>query len=264
MQLFDTHSHLQDERLQPHLRLVLDRARQAGVSAVLCCGSAESDWPAVRELAARYAWVRPAFGLHPWYVLDRSPGWLVTLRHLLAEAPAAIGEIGLDHALEPETFPAQEEVFVAQLQLAHELGRPVSVHCRQAWGRMLELLDLHGVPPAGLVFHSFSGARDLVPLLVERGAHFSFSGTITRPRNRRGREAAAVVPQERLLIETDAPDLPALLGPDVPVLRDADGQLLSEPAHLTCVLRAVADLRGLAPETLAASLWENSRRLFGI
>ena len=262
MRLFDAHCHLQDDRLRPHREAVLRRAEQAGVAVMMCCGSAEDDWPQVRDLARQYPQIKASFGLHPWYVRDRTPDWLATLRASLAEVASAVGEIGLDHALDRSLWPAQDEVFAAQLELAQELNRPASIHCRRAWGRMLELLDQHGTPKAGMVFHSYSGAKDLVPDLSRRGARFSFSGSITHDRNIHGREAAAAVPLDCLLIETDAPDLLAALPPDLPAVRAPDGRTLSEPAHLVLVLREVATIKGLRENVLAAALWENAMRLF--
>ena len=282
MRLFDSHCHLQDERLAPHLDGVLRRAADAGVAAMLCCGSAESDWEAVRALARAHPAIKPAYGLHPWYAADRSPQWLDTLRRFLTTAPdplacragtvadlpagrtpgACVGEIGLDHALDKSTFAAQEECVLAQIKLAAELRRPVSLHCRRAWGRLMDLLDTHGWPPDGVILHSYSGGRELVAPLVRRGAHFSFSGAITHDRNVRGREAAAAVPEDRLLIETDAPDIPAAASDEV-ALRTPDGKPLSEPANLVLTVRTLAALRHVPEAAIAEATWRNAECLVG-
>jgi len=261
---YDSHCHLQDERLRPYLPEVMERTARAGVTRLLCCGSAESDWPDIGDLANRHPAIRPAFGLHPWFVTEASPTWLGSLRTLLETWPTAVvGEIGLDHALDPATFPAQEEAFLAQIHLAATLHRPVSVHCRRAYGRLMELLDYNGWPPDGIVLHSYSGGKELVTPLVRRGAFFSFSGAVTHERNLRGRDAAAVVPADRLLIETDAPDMPAALPPGAALLRDADGRPLSEPAHLVCVAATIASLRGLTPDTIANLTHANAEQVLG-
>lgn len=257
--LFDAHCHLQDERLAPHLDAVMQRAATAGVTACMCCGASEGDWDGVRKIATRFPNVRLSFGLHPLYILERTPDWLETLRALLQKYPAGVGEIGLDHAMEKDTFAAQEEVFLAQLSLAAELGRPVSAHCRRAWGRMMELLDHHGWPPDGIVFHSYSGGRDLVLPLAKRGAFFSFSGAITHEKNIRGREAAPAVPGDRLLIETDAPDLL----PAIPSAR-TQGRGINEPANLVHVVDAIARLRNWSPAQTAAITTQNAERFFSL
>lgn len=262
MHLFDAHCHLQDERLAPHLEGVLARARAAGVERMLCCGSSEEDWPQVAALAADYETVAPAFGLHPWYAKSRTAGWMNTLRAHIAAGSRAIGEIGLDHALKDRDDADQESVFLDQLALARELALPVSIHCRQAWGRMLELLADFGPHEPGLVFHAFSGAVDLVPELVRLGGRFSFCGTLTYSGNARAHKAAAAVPSDRLLAETDAPDLPPP-NPAVPPVAVVDGKAVNEPANLPCVIRKLAELRDSACDAIAALTFGNAATLFG-
>jgi TatD DNase family protein len=263
MQLFDAHCHLQDERLAPQLEAVMARAAEAGVTRFLCCGSAESDWAAVAPLAKRFAGVRPSLGLHPWYVRERTAAWLDTLRARLLETGAAVGEIGLDHVLDRATHADQEAVFLAQLDLAAELGRPVSVHCRQAWGRVLEILEARRAPPAGLMVHSFSGSPELVPRLTALGVYVSFSCSLARSGNTRGRRAAPLVRPDRLLAETDSPDIPPPPRPGAAGLTDAQGRPLNEPANLPLVVATLAELRGETVEETARRTRENAERLFG-
>lgn len=262
MRLFDAHCHLQDERLLPMLDAVMERAGQAGVTDMMCCGSEERDWPLVGNLARRFPQVRASFGLHPWHVHTRRPTWLDTLRRFLSDFPSAIGEIGLDHTLDRALFEDQETVLIAQLHLAHELRRPVSIHCRQAWGRLLELLDRHGWPEAGLMFHSFSGAAELVPALTDHGAYCSFSGSITHPRNIRGRKALAAVPLDRLLIETDAPDLLPSLPPETLAAGPNHDRPVNEPAYLPFILGVAAEIRNTLPAPLAEATRSNALSLW--
>lgn len=259
--MFDTHCHLQDERLAHDIAGVLERAKAAGITRFLCCGSEEADWEPVRRICAEHPAVKPSFGLHPRYIANRSPGWLTSLRALLAATNAAVGEIGLDFAFEPRDDKMQEEIFRLQLVVAAELNRPVSIHCRQAWGRMLEILRTTPRRPPALVFHSYSGSRDMLELLAELGGHFAFGGILTRHNNRRGHEAAKAVPPDRLLVETDAPDLMPL--------PPADGSYpvphgpVNEPANLVCVIRELARLRGESVASIAALTDANARRIFG-
>lgn len=261
---FDAHCHLQDERLAPRLTAVMEHAGAAGVRAFMCCGTCESDWPRASAIANRYAGVRISFGLHPWYVADRSQAWLDTLRNHVVTRHASIGEIGLDHALDPATFDDQEEVFLAQITLASELERPVSLHCRRAWGRLMELLDGHGWPPAGVILHSYSGGPGLVNALARRGAWFSFSGSITHDKNLRGREAVVLVPEDRILLETDSPDI-------MPALPEASHHIhlfhqkpVNEPANLVAIGAAVAALRQWTPDQTAAITRQNAEKAFAL
>lgn len=254
MRLFDTHCHLQDERLLPAMDVVLARARGAGVDKMLCCGVTQADWPAVAQLAAGDEGIVPAYGLHPWYLKSRTAGWQEALAKMLENRRAAVGEIGLDHAMTERDDVDQESVFLAQWDLSVQLKRPVSMHCRKAWGRLLELLPRLGRHPVGFVIHSYSGAADVIGPLVSSGAYVSFSGSITRSGNRRGHAAVKVVPAERLLIETDAPDImPVIDGrvPDTP----------NEPANIVHVVRCIAGLRGMTEEQVAELTYENAARL---
>jgi len=263
MQLFDAHCHLQDERLLPHLDTVMERAEQAGVTGLMCCGSCEEDWTRLPGIARRFPKVRLSFGLHPWYSGGRSARWLDRLQEHLSATPSAVGEIGLDHALDKATFPDQESVFLAQIHLANQLRRPVTFHCRRAWGRLMELLDAQGWPAFGFVFHSYSGSVELVEPLVRRGAFFSFSGAITYEQNRRGRDAVTAVPLDCLLIETDAPDLIPVLPAHAIPPQDASGKPANEPALLGRILTEVANLRGLPESVLADATKRNTERLWG-
>jgi TatD DNase family protein len=255
MQLADAHCHLQDERLSADINGVLDRAHASGIGILVCCGSAESDWDGVAALSARKSIV-PCYGLHPWYIRERSSVWRDTLVARLSTDPrAAVGEIGLDHAVRERDEGDQMSVFTEQLRIAADLRRPACIHCRKAWGAMLPALASAPLP-AGFVIHSYSGSVELIRPLTDLGAFFSFSGTLTWTRNRRAHEAAVAVPADRLLIETDSPDLP-------PAPEDgAAPALVNEPANLRRVLASLARLRGVAEEEVAQTTWANSVRLF--
>lgn len=253
MRLFDVHSHLQDERLASRLGAVLGRARDVGVERIVCCGCTERDWEDVRRIAAAHSEVVPSYALHPMYIESRSGDWLDRLRERLADPAAVVGEIGLDHLVGGIDPLDQEQVFVAQLKLAAEQGRPAAIHCRKAWGRMLEILRAHADFEAGVHIHSFSGSVESLRSVCAMGARVSWSGAVTHPGNRRGQAAVQAVPLNRLLIETDSPDL----APD-----GADTRSVNEPANLPLVLRCIASLRGLPPGELAEIAWSNSCRLF--
>lgn len=262
--LFDTHCHLQDAALVRDHDGVMRRAAEAGVCRFLCCASAEGDWDAVADLVARHPDITPAFGLHPWQLEERQDGWLERLAaRLQGNSAAAIGEIGLDSALPRLDAATQEEVFLAQLELSCRARRPVSIHCCRAWHRLPALLRRQGPHPAGIVFHSYSGGVELVTPLAELNGYFSFSATVLHPRNTRARRAAQAVPLDRLLIESDAPNLPPeTAAPELLPLRDANGRPVNEPAALILVAQGLADLRGIPLDELCQSTWQNARRLF--
>jgi TatD DNase family protein len=141
---------------------------------------------------------------------------------------------------------------VVQLALAARLGRPVSVHCRRAFGRLVELVRRAGRQSGGGVIHSYSGPPELVKPLVELGFSISFSGSLTFPNSKRAHAAAAVVPGDRLLIETDSPDIK-------PYLCKTE---LNEPANVVAVAEALSKIRGVSVEEISAMTWDNASRLF--
>lgn len=241
---------------------VLAHARAAGVDWQVVNGTHEGDWEQVRDLAQAQPGIVPCFGLHPWFVGERSQEWLVRLRAFLEATPAAIGEVGLDRWIAHPDRAAQEEVFVAQLRLARALELPLMVHCLKAWGWLRDVLAREGPPPA-MLLHAYGGAAEMVAPLAAMGAFFSFGGSVLDERRLRARAALQAVPLDRLLIETDAPALPPpeLYRPYVVV--GERGELYNEPANLPAILAGLATRRGLPADELREITWDNARRLLG-
>jgi TatD DNase family protein len=225
-------------------------------------GASEADWPDVLALARRYPLVLPSFGYHPWYVGECGPEWREKLVYFLGQIPSAIGEIGLDRWKKEADVARQEEVFLWQLRLAAERNLPASIHCLQAWGRMLETLRAESRPGWGFVLHSFGGSPEMIPALAKLGAYFSLPGYFAHDRKARQRETFRHVPPDRLLIETDAPDQPLPEERNRFPLFDAAGKPVNHPANLGAVYEFAAELLGLPLEELAAQVESNFLRLF--
>ncbi len=256
MDLFDSHCHLQDGRFEGDLVDVLARAVACGITHMVCCGTRPSDWAAVMSLGQGHPEVIPAYGIHPWYVEAATDAdWEIRLRELLAmDLRAGVGEIGLDGAVRPRRLEQQQSLFMRQLLMAQEFERPVSIHCRRAWEPLLEVLQKVGPLPQGIVIHAYSGSAELVESLLRLGAFFSFSGSITNPAYAKAGDLVRAVPQDRLLIETDAPDM-------VPhVLRDCAD--INEPANLRVVAETVAGFTGRPIEAISALTSANAYRVF--
>ena len=261
MRLIDCHVHLQEPALRNDLPRVLADARTLGVERWVCNGSTEADWPAVGELAREHAGIIPCFGLHPWYIGERTPAWRETLERLLDEHPsAAVGEIGIDRWIEPRDEADQEAVFRAQLDIARRKNRPVMIHCLRAWGWLMDVLQNEPPLPAGMLIHAYGGSVELIQPLAAMGAYFSFAGNVFEPRREKVRAAVKAVPLDRLLIETDAPDM--LPPPEHRShIIEADGRQQNHPANLRSTLAGIAMLRGIDETALAEAIWNNAARL---
>lgn len=263
MKLTDAHCHLQDPRLKPHLDEALDKCRNAGIHRWVLNGTRESDWPAVCELAGRITGAEAAFGLHPWWQAERSRDWLATLEALLVARPSAsLGETGLDRWMSGHDLPDQMEVLRAHLELSRRLNRPVSLHCLRAWPELASVV--RACPPSerGFLLHGYSGPADMIPRWVQAGAFFSFSPAFLHPHKTQVRRMFRAVPLERLLVETDCPDMAPPCELALAPLWDNAGKQLNHPLNLRLCVEALAADRGLSAETLSGLLEDNATRLF--
>lgn len=261
--LYDAHNHLQDERLDPWRDQIIAEVTPSGIAEMIVNGSSEEDWPAVAKLAHEHTWIRPAFGLHPWYVKERTTNWLTTLRdHLAAHPHAVVGEIGLDRWIENPDIDAQLECFRAQLSLAVELDRPATIHCLRAFGLLEETLRSVTLPRRGFLLHSYGGPAEMIPAFVKLGAYFSLSPYFGHPRKSAQLAVFQTVPLNRLLAETDAPDMwpPDELNPHP--LQSAEGTALNHPANLSVSYELLARVRGMPVMELQPVIAANYAALF--
>lgn len=263
MKLFDAHNHFHDARLAPHRDEILAALAPLDVAAAVVNGTSESDWDAVAKLAREREWVVPAFGLHPWFVAGRSPSWLDNLKRRLDADPAAgVGEIGLDRWIEGHDLDDQREVLTAQFALAAEQNCPATIHCVQAWGALDEVLRHAAAPARGFLLHAFGGSVEMMRTFAERGAYFSFSPYFLHPRKAEQREVFRRIPVERLLVETDAPDLRPPDERNLHPLHDSAGNALNHPANLEVAYAGLAEIRGMKIGRLAECVAANFARLF--
>jgi TatD DNase family protein len=256
--LVDIHLHLQDPVFDTELDAIVNQALESGIVGLVVNGSEETDWERVLELADKYPQVIPCLGLHPWYVSRRTQKWLDRLESLLRSNRAGVGEIGLDRWIEPRDEKAQEEAFRLQLALSRRYQRPVMVHCLRAWGWMMDVLRTEEPLPDGLLFHAFGGTVELIEPLSRQGAYFSFAGSVLEEKRVRMRAAFQAIPLDRLLVESDAPDLLAPEPFRPFAIRDAQGKLRNNPANLPAYFYALAELRGEDPIALSRIVWDNS------
>jgi TatD DNase family protein len=261
---YDAHQHLHDSRLAPFREAILQELPGLGIAGGIVNGTSEADWSAVELLCGAHRWLRPAFGLHPWYVKERTGGWEKSLSDFLDRHPeASVGETGLDCWIEGHDIEDQKRVFIRQLEMARERNVVITIHCVKAHEPLRQVLQKHAVPVRGFLLHAWAGPPALTPFLLERGAHFSFPPYFLHERKGPQRSLFQELPADRVLVETDAPDL--LPPPEQnrnPLVNPDSGKPVNHPANLLLAYEALAGLRGDAPEALAAAVAANWKRLF--
>jgi len=245
----DSHAHL-DACEEPG-RTLVERAREAGVTRIVTIGTGIDSCRAALSLAENNEGVFAALGIDPHQAASPEAERLVELRALLEHPKAvAVGETGLDNARQFASPAQQRRLFDAQLALADELALPVVVHTRDADAETAAALAGFA---GTVVMHCFS-SRGLLPTALERGYYLSFAGNVTYPKAAELREAAAAVPGDRMLVETDTP----YQSPQ-PVRGRKN-----EPAHLVHTIAALAEVRGEAPDALGARTHVNAAAAFGL
>jgi len=257
MQLVDIGANLTHASFRDDLDAVLSRARAHGVERIIVTGASVEESRRAADIADAHGLYATA-GVHPHHARECDDATIPALREVAARPRVvALGECGLDFNRNYSPHPSQEKWFVAQLELAAELGKPLFLHSRDAHPRFAEILRNLRVGKA--VAHCFTGEAAELRAYLDLGLYIGITGWICD--ERRGRHLVALareVPQDRLLLETDSPYLtPRDLHPQPKARRN-------EPAHLPHILRAVARARGETPEALAAATTRNAQAFFGI
>ncbi len=253
--MIDAHLHLQDCVTVIEKGPLMDQLRSLGVQHLMVNATSPQDWDAVAELAHEFPEIVPSFGIHPWKVDQVPDGWQERLHQLLETFPlAGVGEIGLDRWIRGHNLPLQRELFLQQLAIAEQVRRPVTVHCLQAWGSLLESIrksDYSG----SFLLHSYGGPEEMVQDWVALGAYFSISGYFFRPEKSEKLKVFQSVPKDRILLETDAPDM--AFGEDQAKYR-AEG-LQNHPANLELVYDLYSSWSGTSLESLIQQCEANLR-----
>jgi TatD DNase family protein len=248
----DSHCHLDDERFADDLDAVLDRAAAAGVTRILTIGTGDGPPEIDRavSLADRYPQVYASIGVHPHDAAKVTPQTYDDLRALAGHAKViAFGEIGLDYHYDFSPREIQREVFIEQLKLARAVGMPITIHTREAWEDTMTVLREHWQGEG--VLHCFTGDPAQAREALDMGFHLSYGGVVTFKTADHVRESARITPDDRLLIETDAP----YLAP-IPYRGKRN-----EPAMMIETARKLAEVRGTTAEAIAALTTTNFERL---
>jgi TatD DNase family protein len=247
----DSHCHLQDAADPDG---AVERARASDVTRLVCIGTDAAQSRRALALAGDGVWV--TIGLHPHGAKEGVEGVVALLEEVVGSSqPAlvAVGECGLDYHYDHSPRTTQREAFAAQITLAHRYGLALVVHSREAWDDTLAVLQAEGVPER-TVFHCFTGGPAEARRCLDLGGYLSFSGIVTFRGAGDVREAAALCPAERLLVETDSPFLAPVPYRGKP----------NEPAFVPLVGAAVAEARGESPADVAASTSTATTAAFGL
>ena len=261
MKYFDSHAHYYDERFESEINesvdLLIDALLEDSVSYIINVGTSPDTSRMAAEQARLHENMYTAIGIHPsdTRFLSDIDSDLADIEKMILDKSnkcVCLGEIGLDYHY-PDTDKAKQMLyFERQLALAEKLGIPVCIHDRDAHGDTLETLKKH--PAVRGILHSFSGSPEMAEELVRMGYYISFSGTLTFTNARKPREVAAILPKDKVLIETDCP----YLAP-----HPHRGKI-NHSGYLAYTNATLASIWGISEEECAKITAENSRRAFGL
>ncbi|MBA7647179.1 putative metal-dependent hydrolase TatD [subsurface metagenome] len=247
--LLDTHAHLADPVFDPDLIRVIERAKEAGVSAIIAVSENLKEARRNLKLAEKHPAILPAAGLYPGNLDMQQAQEMVSFIRRKRDRLVAIGEVGLDRWIvkEESDRELQQEIFCMFIDLSLELDLPLNIHSRSAGRHVIALLLGRGANKVQL--HAFDGKSSTAQPAVEAGYFFSIPPSVVRSRQKQ--KLVRALPLSCLLVETDSP----VLGPD-PKERN-------EPANANVAVNAIAEIKGLSREEVLGALAANTRQLYG-
>lgn len=258
--LIDSHAHLDMPHFDADRDAVIARAREAGVAAILTLGVDGTSSQRAVALAQQYEGVFAAVGIHPHEAQHATPEDYKTLMGLARARETnriiAWGEIGLDYHYDHSPRDVQRREFRRQIRMARELDLPVCIHSREAHDDVLTILNEEKAVEVGVVMHCFSGDEQMARRCLDLGFYISFAGPVTFTNARKLPAVVPLVPDDRLLIETDAP----YLSPHP--WRGREHR--NEPARVAMIAARLAELRGVASEVVGQRATENFQALFKV
>ncbi|MFZ2197225.1 MAG: TatD family hydrolase, partial [Thermodesulfovibrionales bacterium] len=253
LSIIDTHCHLDMKQFDPDRKEVIERARAAGIEAMITVGSDLKGTVSAMKLSSQYDFIYASIGIHPHDAKDFNDDIYRQLKEWTnATRVVAIGETGLDYHYDHSPRQVQRDVFEKHLRLAEETGLPVIIHSREAQKDTIEILRKSGINRG--VLHCFSGDMEMAEQVMSMGFYISVAGPVTFKKTRELKEIAGGIPDDYLLVETDAP----YLSPE-----PFRGRR-NEPAFIIETLKQIADLRKVSLEDMARITSLNAKRLFGI
>jgi len=255
--LIDTHNHLDYPDFDAERSALLAECARLGIARQVLIGVERSQWPQLWRVATRHDGLQAAPGLHPCYLHRHQDDDLAALRAFCLEHRAdarlcALGEIGLDYFIEAPDKPRQAWFFEQQVRLAMELELPVLLHVRRAHADVAKILKRLKPPRAGIA-HAFSGSYEEAREYLRLGFKIGLGGAPTWSQAKRLQRVLPQLPLDAIVLETDAPDMPPAMHPDV----------RNSPTHLPAICAALAPLWNVSAETLADATTRNACAVFG-
>ena len=254
MRYFDTHAHLTDESFDADRAALIGRLPSCGAALIMDVACASADFEKTLALCKKHSFIYGAYGIHPHYASAPGESWEQALINALNDDKAVcLGEIGLDYHYDLSEKEDQKKLFYYQLCLARRLGKPVSLHIREAFGDAMDILKANRDGLQG-VMHCFSGSVETARECLDMGLYIALGVAVTFKNAVKPIEVARFVPKDRLLVETDCPYMtPAPFR----------GKR-NDPSMVPLIVNAIAAARHEDPEELAETMLQNGKRLFSI
>lgn len=246
--LIDSHCHIDFAIFDDDRESILTHCQSLSIKQLIVPGTQARSWQKLLSLAVQFPSIKPALGLHPYFLGDYQPTDLIELSRLIqlhAWQIVALGEIGLDFAIDVEPI-LQKKVFEQQLEIAVQYGLPVILHHRQSHNQIIQCLKAYRFQNGGIV-HAFSGSLQQANTYIDLGFKLGVGGTITYERAKKTRSVLSQVPLESLVLETDSPDMP---------INGKQGQRNS-PINLIAILHELAVLRNESKEQIIKQCYKN-------
>ena len=256
-QFFDTHCHLADDQLADDAAGAIERARMAGVTAILAVGTTVLSSRNCLALAGRHEGVCASAGIHPNHAAEaQASDWDEVVRLAGEPRVVALGETGLDNYWKDTPLSVQQDYFDRHIRLSQSIQKPLVIHQRESASDILVMLrEARRRGPLAGVMHSFTGSADEAREFLGLGLYISFAGMVTFKKSDDLRAVAAQIPEDRILVETDSP----YLSPE-----PFRGKRPNQPARVVHTAACLAQVRGVSLEAFAEQTSGNARALFNL
>lgn len=253
--LFDTHVHLNAEQYKEDVEEVIERAREAGVEAMVVVGFDRPTIEKAMQLIEEYSFLYAAIGWHPVDAIDMKEEDLEWIKELTSHPKVvAVGEMGLDYHWDKSPKDIQKTVFRRQISLAKEVNLPIIIHNRDATEDVVAILEEEGASEVGGIMHCFTGSIEIARKCMDLNFYISFGGPVTFKNAKKPKEVVKEIPLERLLIETDCPYLTP---------HPFRGKR-NEPGYVKFIAEQIAELKGVSYAEIAEITTKNAKKVFSI